>query len=226
MSPSNVDRASESMVAPPCGAAGANPTTQLPSYRRKALACLSNTFSPIIGSIMAQPFSINAASLPPCPAHSAVALSPMSQHWPSGGAGGGAEASPSIAGCKSASIFACASLTKTSFWDWPATMRMLWAAQRFWLGGRIEECLRAIGPAQPMERWLKDRAYGGRRAGNQPALPLDHYTARFGQGGPDQCDARKRVLLGNRANPFGPGTRFAKAASGQHQPDQPATIRG
>lgn len=102
---------------------------------------------------------------------------------------------------------------------------MLRTTQRFRLTRRIEDRLRARGPGQPPPRGFELRALAARGDRQQAALPLDHHAACLAQRGCDQRDPRRRITLGDLADPFGPGAGLAKAASGHDQPDRPGRFR-
>ncbi len=101
---------------------------------------------------------------------------------------------------------------------------MLRPAQRFGLGGRIEERLRPVGPLQPPQRRF---VFGGERAGcggEQPAFALDHHPAHFAKARPDQRDPRLGIVPGEVADPFCARPGLAEPAPGTDQPDPPFAI--
>jgi hypothetical protein len=100
-------------------------------------------------------------------------------------------------------------------------MTVLRTAQRFRLTRRIEHRLRTRGPGQPPPRGFELWTFAARGDGQQAAFTLDHHAARLAQRGRDQRDPRRRVGLGDLADPFGPGAGLAEAASGHDQPDGP-----
>ncbi len=99
-------------------------------------------------------------------------------------------------------------------------------AQTVAIAGAIDQRLGAIGPQQPPQAAFIHRAHG-RMGGNaeQARFALDHHAARFGGGGRHQRNARTRHGFRQCPHPFRAGTRLAKAAPSQQQPDAPITGR-
>lgn len=218
-------RDSASTVVPPLGRVGRLATVQPLSQRMSWPRALLNRRMPAIGTVKSQfpPWRETICSA--CPAQPAVGVFPISQLWPSAGVAGGVSASPSTARNSRASILAAISLTKPSFWVWPAGVAVLRPAQRFRFSGRIERRLGSVAPGQAAQRWFKHRDLPGRTGGENAAFAFDHDRADFGQRGADQGKARLGPRLADPADPFGPGPGLAKAAPGQDQPGRPVAGR-
>ncbi len=123
------------------------------------------------------------------------------------------------------SASAKASFTNSSFCAWPASVTMLWPAQAFRFGSRVERGLGTTRPGQLAQRWLKAWPVLGRAAGQQSAFPFHHDAAHFAERGADQGNVCLRIGARHHGDPFGSSTRLAKAAPGADQPQAPVTRR-
>ena len=151
-------RNSISGAAPPLTWAGGKGECQPPRYRRNWPAARSKTCIPSCGAMNSHSLPFHPASSPSCMPHSPAAPLATSHRSPSTGSAGGVPASACTAGWCRKSDRTCARLTKHSFCDWPGGVAVLRTAQGLRLGRRIEEGLRPVGPAQPVERRLEGRA--------------------------------------------------------------------
>lgn len=139
-------RASVSIVLPPAGKVGFAGLCQAVTKRSCWPVALLSKVIPAIGAKNSQLPAVRAAIRPACPAQSPLGLGATSQACPSVGALGGVASSASIAKCSRASTRAANSLTKLSFWVWPASVAVLRPAQALRLASGIERGLRTVAP--------------------------------------------------------------------------------